>query len=197
LSRLAVFGYGSLANPASAGISLGRDVEIAAIVRLAGWRRRWTVFRDNRTTEKTFALADGTVPPYVIGLNLERDAGHPGANGVLIEITEAEADRLDLREMRYDRADATADVRPVADGDDLPSFDRVIAYTAKPEQHASAGMPGAIVIAEYVRTVEAAFAALGSGHLDLYRDTTDPTPVEPSEAHLVADDIPEGNPRRW
>ena len=194
---LAVFGYGSLASPASAALSLGREVEPAGIVRLAGWRRRWTIYRDNRSVEKTFALADGTVPPYVVGLNLERDPGCAGANGVLIEITEDEAARLDLRELRYDRVDVAADVRPLDDGGAVPAFDQVIAYTAKPQQHTPEAPPGAIVMAEYVRTVEAAFAALGPGQLDLYHDTTDPPPVEPSEATLVADDIPKGNPRGW
>jgi hypothetical protein len=194
---LAVFGYGSLASPVSAALSLGREIEPAAIVRLEGWRRRWTVFRDNRAVEKTFALPDGTVPPFVVGLNIERDPGCEGANGVLIEITEEEAARLDLRELRYDRTDATAEVRPLAAGEDVPSFDRVIAYTAKPVHHAPEVPPGTIVIAEYVRTVEAAFAALGPGQLHRYRETTDLPPVAPSEAMLVADEIPQGNPRRW
>jgi len=198
MSRLAVFGYGSLVSPASAALSLGRPVEPAAMVRLAGWRRRWTTFRDNRASEKTFALADGTLPLHVVGLNLERDPGCEGANGALIEVTEAEAERLDLREMRYERIDVTADVCPLPGaGDSLPRFDQVIAYTAKPHHHAPEPPPGAIVIAAYVRTVEAAFAALGPRHAELYRSTTAPPPVEPVEAELVRDAIPEGNPRSW
>jgi cation transport regulator ChaC len=193
---LAVFGYGSLANPESAALSLGRPVEAAVVVRLAGWRRRWSTFRDNLASEKTFALADGTQPAFVIGLNLERDPGCEGANGVLIEITEAEADRLDLREMRYDRVDVTADVQP-PDAGAGARFDRVIAYTAKRRHHAPEPPPGTIVIARYVATVEATFAALGPGQLDHYRGTTDPPPVDPVEATLVRDEIPEGNPRGW
>ncbi|MGI9019574.1 MAG: gamma-glutamylcyclotransferase family protein [Solirubrobacterales bacterium] len=193
---LAVFGYGSLASPASAELSLGRAVEPAAVVRLRGWRRRWTVFRDNLASEKTFALADGTVPPYVVGLSIERDPGCEGANGVLIEIGEAEADRLDLREMRYRRIEAVDDV-VATPGTAEPAFDSVIAYEAKPEHHAPTAPPGAIVIARYVRTVEAAFADLGPGELERFRATTDPPPVEPVEATLVADEIPPGNPRAW
>ncbi len=185
-----VFGYGSLASPTSAALSLGRPVEFAAVVRLAGWRRRWTVYRDNVASEKTFALPDGSVPPHVVGLNIERDAECVGANGVLIEITEAEAERLDLREMRYDRIDVTAAVGSAG-------TERIIAYTAKPAHHASQPPPGAIVIAEYVRTVEAAFTELGPGELDAYRATSDQPPVEPSEVQLVADQIPPGNPRGW
>jgi cation transport regulator ChaC len=192
MGRLAVFGYGSLASPASAAMTLGRDIEYAALCRLRGWRRRWTVCRDNTAAEKTFALPDGTVPPFVLGLNIERDQASEGANGVLIEITEAEADRLDVREMRYDRIDVTADVDG-ADG----LFDRVIAYTGKARHHAPEPPAGGIVIAEYVRTVEEAFAELGPGQLEAYRASSDPPPVRPSEAALVADEIPEGNPRRW
>ena len=192
--RLAVFGYGSLASPASAALSLGRPAEPSAVVRLAGWRRRWSTFRDNLASEKTFAIRDGTQPPFVIGLNIERDPGCEGANGVLIEITDAEADRLDLREMRYDRINVTADVRTPAGSH---PFDSVIAYTAKPDHHAPEPPNGAIVIARYIATVEAAFTALGPGQLDAYRETTDPPPVDPVEATLVRDDIPEGNPRGW
>lgn len=188
--RLFVFGYGSLASPASAALSLGRPVEFAAMACLNGWRRRWTVYRDNVASEKTFALTDGSVPPYVVGLNIERDPESEGANGVLIEITEAEASRLDLREMRYDRIEVTAEVEPAGLG-------RVIAYTAKAAHHAPKPPEGAIVIAEYVRTVEAAFAELGPGELETYRASSDPPPVEPSEVRLVADEIPPGNPRGW
>lgn len=193
MSRLAVFGYASLVSPASAAQSLGRAVEPAALARLQGWRRRWTTYRDNLAAEKTFALEDGTLPPFVLGLNIERDPGCDGANGTLVEITEAEADRLDLRELRYARIDVTADVR-VEDGQ---GFDRVIAYAAKPIHHAPEPPTGAIMIAPYLATVREAFAALGHGELERFEATTDPPPVEVVEATLVRDRIPPGNPRDW
>jgi cation transport regulator ChaC len=192
VSRLAVFGYGSLASPASAALTLGREVQYAGLCRLRGWRRRWTVYRDNTISEKTFALPDGTIPPFVVGLNLERDDGAEGANGVLIEISEAEADRLDMREMRYDRIEVTDDVEGADE-----EFGRVIAYTAKAHHHAPEPPAGAVVVAAYVQTVEEAFAELGPAELAAYRASTDPPPVEPMEVALVADEIPEGNPRRW
>jgi hypothetical protein len=196
MSRLAVFAYGSLVNPTSAAESLGRPVELAAFARLEGWRRRWSTFRDNLAVEKTFALPDGSLPPFVIGLNIEPDPGCPGANGALIEISRADAARLDLRELRYDRVDVTDAVRPFGDGP-VPLFKQVIAYTAKPQHHAPQPPRGAIVIAPYVRTVDAAFAELGPDHLAAYRETTDPPPVEAVEAALVRDQIPAGNPRAW
>lgn len=198
MSRLAVFGYASLVSPASAAQSLGRPVELAALAQLAGWRRRWSTYRDNLAAEKTFALVDGSLPPFVLGLNLERDRECAGANGALIEITEAEADRLDLRELRYDRIDVTADVRLSGPAPDAAApFDRVIAYAAKPEHHASEPPRGAVVMARYVEAVEAAFLELGTAQLERFRETTDPPPVKPVEAKLVHDRIPAGNPREW
>jgi hypothetical protein len=191
--RTALFAYGSLVDPASAAITLGRPVELAAVVRLEGWRRAWTQGRDNRRVEKTFARADdGSIPAWCLGLNLERDGDSARApNGALIEVDAADLDRFDLRELRYVRADVTAA---------LPGsgFDEVIAYVARPEHHVPTPPPGAIVIAAYVRAVERAFEKLGSGALALFRTTTGAPPAEVVEANLVPDDrIPAGNPREW
>jgi cation transport regulator ChaC len=194
VTRLAVFGYGSLVSAVSAAETLGRPVQRLVPARLVGWRRRWTLCRDNLTSEKTFALADGTVPPYVLGLNLERDSECAGANGVLIELSEDEAQRLDIREIRYDRVDVTADVRlPDAN----PGFDSVFTYTARSDRYAAEAPARAVVMATYLSAVEAAFAALGPAELGRFRETTDPLPVEAVEATLVRDEIPPGNPRRW
>ena len=192
MGRLAVFGYGSLVSPASAAETLGRPVEPIP-ARLRGWRRRWTICRDNLASEKTFALADGTLPPYVLGLNLEPEPDCE-ANGVLIELSEAEAERLDLREVRYDRTEVT---KAAIVGEATPPEYTVITYVAKPERYAPSPPAGAVVMATYVSTVEAAFAALGDGELERFHDSTDPPPVEAVEATLVRDAIPPGNPRRW
>ena len=193
MTRLAVFAYGSLASLASAERTLGRPVKLGAQARLAGWRRRWSLARDNLLSEKTFARADdGTVPPHCLGLNIERRAG-PGPNGLLLEITEDELDRLAVREMRYDRIEVTAEIGAAHQ----PGFDRVFTFTAKPRNHAETPPAGAVILASYARTVEAAFESLGPGQLDLFRETTDPHPVEVVEGVLVRDWIPAGNPRDW
>ena len=70
-------------------------------------------------------------------------------------------------------------------------------YTAKPENFADTPPPGAVILATYARAVEAAFESLGEDQLDLFRETTDPYPVEVIEAILVRDHIPAGNPREW
>ena len=81
---------------------------------LRGWRRRWSLLRDNHTAEKTFARSDGSLPDYILGLNVEEGEDDAGpVNGGLIEIYDEERERLDQREMRYDaverhRADRAA-----------------------------------------------------------------------------------------
>ena len=191
----AVFGYGSLVDAASAARTLGRAVPEPRPARLRGWIRRWSLLRDNLRAEKTFAIEPGgELPPFILGLNLERhpDGGAAGPNGALVEVSEAELDRLDLREMRYDRVDVTSDV----EAPDQP-FDLVVAYAAKRGNHAPAAPEGAVVLASYVRAVEAAFDSLGAGQRDLFRATTEPPPVPVVEGRLVRDEIPEGNPRAW
>jgi hypothetical protein len=195
VSRLAVFAYASLVSPASASETLGRPVQLAALARLEGWARGWTVARDNRSSEKTFAEAGGSVPRFCLGLGLEPDPGARAPNGALIEVTDDELERLDLREMRYRRVEVSEAVS-TEDGA-AHRFDRVVAYRARPEHHAPEPPAGAVIIAAYPRTVEAAFAELGADQLGRYRATTAPPPVEVVEATLVRDRIPEGNPRRW
>src|SRR3712207_4935429 len=139
MTRLAVFAYGSLVDPRSASLTLGREVSSPLPARLTGWRRRWSVCRDNKESEKTFAIQpNGEIPPWIIGLNIEPDSEDVGPAGALLDVSEAELDRLDVREMRYERVDVTAAVRPL-EGDptaEVP-FDRVIGFTAKPEHHRS------------------------------------------------------------
>lgn len=195
MSRLAVFGYASLVSRASAGETLGRDVQACPPARLHGWRRRWSLLRDNHRAEKTFARADDrTLPDFVLGLNVE-PGGEPGdaPNGVLIELTDGELERLDIREIRYDRVDVT-------DAIDTPGterFDRIVTFSAKPENHAPDPPDGAVILRPYAETVERAFAELGPEHRRLYLETTQPPPVEVIDAVLVRDAIPPGNPRGW
>ncbi|HET6830333.1 MAG TPA: gamma-glutamylcyclotransferase family protein [Solirubrobacterales bacterium] len=190
--HLAVFAYGSLVSATSAGETLGRPVEPEPAT-LAGWSRGFTVVRDNRTSEKTFARRDdGTIPDWVLGLDVAAIA-EGTVNGALIAVDEAELDRLDLREIRYRRVEVGDAVAGPAAG----RFDRVYAYAARPEHHAPVPPAGAVIIAAYEATVEDAFAGLGPAELDRYLATTSPCAAERIEADLVADLIPAGNPRRW
>ena len=188
---LGVFGYGSLVAPESAALTLGRPVELVP-AELGGWKRRFSQARDNLTCEKTFELADGSCPEWILGLNVE--PGEDGAgpvNGAVIEVSEAELERIGIREIRYDAVDVTDEIS----GTGLP--DRVWTFTAKADHFAPEPPEDAVILATYALAVEEAFEALAPGGLDAYRATTGPYPVERVEATLVRDEIPEGNPRRW
>ncbi|MGH2954795.1 MAG: gamma-glutamylcyclotransferase family protein [Solirubrobacterales bacterium] len=198
MSRLALFAYGSLASPASATLTLGRPVELAGLARVEGWARGWSVCRDNLSVEKTFARPDGTLPRHCLGLGLEPDPGAEPPNGALIEVSEAELERLDLREMRYERVDVTDGVRVGGKDGAAAQFDRVVAYRARPEHRCpNTPPPDTVIIARYLTTIEAAFAELGPGELERFRATTEPPPVDLIDAVLVRDRIPAGNPRAW
>jgi cation transport regulator ChaC len=194
-NRVALFAYGSLASVPSVEATLGRPIERAAVVRLSGWRRRWSQARDNLAVEKTFAdAATGVVPPHCLGLNIERNASGAGPNGALFAVSEGELDRLDVREIRYRRVDVTDAVEPDAGG---LGFAKVVSFTARPENFAATPPPGAVILAPYLRAVEAAFASMGGDQLDLFRETTGDLPVEVIEGVLLRDEIPPGNPRDW
>jgi cation transport regulator ChaC len=195
--RLAVFGYGSLVSRASIAETLGHAAPAPIPSRLAGWRRRWSIYRVNSAHEKSFERVDGEPFEHVVGLNIERAEGSREAewpNGVLIELTEEELERLDRREVRYDRVE----VDPAdAITDEPHGFDCVFAFTAKEGHFAAETPPGSIIIASYVQACEAAFNELGPKAWEEFLATTGGFPAPVVDARLVVDEIPEGNPRAW
>jgi cation transport regulator ChaC len=189
---LGLFGYGSLVLPESASMTLERPVDEMQPARLREWRRRFSQRRDNLTCEKTFECTDGRQPEWILGLNVEEGEDDAGpVNGVVIELTEAELDRLDIREIRYDRVEVT----DLVEGEDLPG--RIVTYKAKEFHFAPEPPEDAVILATYAEAVEKGFEALGPGELEHYLATTGPYPVERVEATLIIDKIPEGNPRAW
>jgi hypothetical protein len=190
--RLGLFGYGSLVLPESASMTLGRRVGELRPARLHDWHRRFSQRRDNLTCEKTFECAGGWRPEWILGLNVEEGEDEAGpVNGVVIELTEAELDRLDIREIRYDRVEVTGSVT----GEDLPG--RIVTYRAKPFHFAPEPPEDAVILRSYADAVEKGFEGLGTGELEHYLRTTGPYPVERVGAELVIDRIPAGNPRAW
>jgi len=189
---LGLFGYGSLALLESAELTMGRPIPRLLPAELGGWRRRFSQARDNLTCEKTFECDRGRRPEWILGLNVERGEDPAGpVNGVVIELSEAELDRLDIREIRYDRVEVT----DLVEGEGLP--ERIVTYTAKDFHFAPEPRPDSVILATYALAVETGFKALGADQLDRYRATTGPYPVELVEATLVIDKIPDGNPRAW
>lgn len=189
--RNAVFAYASLVDPLSAAATLDRPVPRIEAAVLRGWRRRWSLLRDNLNCEKTFArLDDGSRPRWILALNIEPAEEQQVVNGALIEIASAEElARLDVRERRYDRVDVSGGV------DSALAFDHVFAYVAKDANTALEPPRDAVVIGAYADAVERAFDALGQ--LERYREATPAPPVEVIEARLTWDEIIPGNPRAW
>jgi cation transport regulator ChaC len=189
--RLGLFGYGSLVLPESASMTLGRPVGEMRLAHLHDWRRRFSQRRDNLTCEKTFECAGGWRPEWILGLNVEQGEDDAGpVNGVVIELSEAELDRLDIREIRYDRVDVSGSL----EGEELP--ERIVTYTAKEFHFAPDPPEDSIILATYAAAVELGFESLGPDELEHFLATT-PYPVDRHEATLVIDKIPEGNPREW
>jgi hypothetical protein len=192
MSRLGLFGYGSLVLRESASMTLGRPASELRPARLHDWKRRFSQRRDNLTCEKTFECDGGRRPEWILGLNIEEGEDEAGpVNGAVIEISETELDRLDIREIRYDRVDVSGSI----EGDDLP--ERIVSYEAKAFHFAPQPPDDAVILATYAAAVEKGFGALGPGELEHYLATTGPYPVELVEASLVVDRIPHGNPRDW
>jgi hypothetical protein len=188
---LGLFGYGSLVLTDSASMTLGRPVGEVHSARLHDWRRRFSQRRDNLTCEKTFECDAGWRPEWILGLNVEEGEDDAGpVNGVVIELTETELDRLDIREIRYDRVEVTG----LVEGYDLP--ERIVTYRAKPFHFAPDPPDDAVILDTYASAVERGFSGLGKEELEHYLSTT-PYPVERVEAKLVIDKIPDGNPRAW
>ncbi len=190
---IAVFAYGSLVSRPSAALTLGRAAVDLHPATLTGWRRGFTLVRDNRACEKTFARRDDdTVPGHVLALNIDPGSAADVVNGALIRADEDELRRLDRREIRYRRIEVGARIAPAGGG-----FERVFAYVARAEHHAPSPPPGAVVLAAYERAVEEAFAGLGRGELERYRETTAAGSAERVDAYLLDGEIATGNPRRW
>lgn len=195
--KLAVFGYGSLVSRQSIAETLGHPMPPPIAASLPGWRRRWSLVRDNGTAEKEFERVDGVPFRHVLGLNVERADGageDEWPNGALIELSEDELRRLDGREVRYDRVEVSRDF---ADAGIETDFEEIYAFTAKPGHVASEPPANAIIVAAYVAACRAAFDELGEGEWTRFEATSGPYPAPITDARLVRDAIPPGNPRAW
>ncbi|HEY8465763.1 MAG TPA: gamma-glutamylcyclotransferase family protein [Solirubrobacterales bacterium] len=192
----ALFAYGSLVSGRSLRATLDADPGPATPARLRGWRRRWSVARDNRRAEKRFAPPGGEPFAWCLLLNLERDPHAPDSelpNGALFEVGADDLRRLDARELRYRRVEVSADLE--APG---ARYERVCTYVARPEHFAPSPPEGAVILAPYLAEVERAFAELGERELARFRESTPLPPAPVVEARLVHDaGAPPGNPREW
>lgn len=161
---IAVFGYGSLLNRASAERTLRRPLrtEDMAPAVLSGFARVWRA-KERVWFEDLGAQASG------VFLDIERREG-AWTNGVVFEVSAQELDHLKLREKNYDCVDVTAHI-------ESRSSSQVYAFLS--QDWARQGDPDVYVPQNYIQLVEQGCAEFGADFLVAYRRTTadNPFPV--------------------
>lgn len=187
-----LFGYGSLVNRTSAEETLGRVVGEMRPATLHGWRRRWSLLRDNPHCEKTFELEDGTVPDWLLTLNVEATGNAADVvNGVLIEIGADDFEALDVREVRYRRVDVTDAIATP------PPASLILTYTATHHHTALMTPARALILSTYLEAVEQGFTALGEDELEAFRRSTGAPPVPVVKGRLIRHRARGPSPVHW
>jgi cation transport regulator ChaC len=173
-----VFGYGSLVSPTSIARTIGRPVERSAgfaAARLHGFGRRWNYgsMHQRGDWHGPHGLVEQGI---VVSLGVER-SDREACNGAVVRVTGEELDLLDWRERDYERTDVSDNV--VVETGELQA--RIVTYvprqTAIDRYRTARDELRAAIRYSYVTIVDEAFAALGGGHLDEYRDGTPPPDV--------------------
>jgi len=174
-----VFGYGSLVSPVSFARTIGRVMDDDAnrkSAELTGYGRRWNYgspgplaeWRDHGRLVRS---------GVVIYLGLEKIAAD-SCNGVVVNLSEDEIEKVDKRERDYARVDVTSLVN-VEGG---PVADPVVTYVPRPtaiERYLVARIDGrAAVDRSYWDLVHDGFAQLGVRELDRFTTST-PAPDVP------------------
>jgi len=120
-----IFGFGSLMNKLSAEKALKRTLgdDDLKLTKLNGYERKWTL------KEKVYSQQLGKIIDAVF-LDIEPHLAK-SVNGVLIEVTEIEINRLKQREKNYHFVEVTSGI--VAN---LPSKSNVYTFVAKNEYKA-------------------------------------------------------------
>lgn len=173
-----MFGYGSLAAPASIARTLGRPVVRDAGFApafLDGFGRRWNYGSLHQRGD--WHGPDGFVASgVVISLGLVASAAER-CNGVVIRVSEEELARLDWRERDYERTDVTELVTGVV-GDERSSRCRVVTYVPRPSAveryEAARDERRAAIRRSYQQLVTGAFERLGTAHAAEYGRTPPP-----------------------
>ena len=169
-----LFGYGSLISLESAGRTMGRwpDPGEITLTRLRGFRRRWSFVTDSVLTQ------DPSVRLRSVFLDLVEDAG-AASNGTLLRVSPAEWDRLDRRELGYERIEVSAGIENAAG--------RVFTYVSLLTHRVGhEGTPdGELCIgANYVRIVETGLRTWGETFDEEFRPSAFPLPYRVEERDL-------------
>jgi hypothetical protein len=173
-----VFGFGSLIAATDGSFLPSRESDTRGYVAdLVGYRRCWGVAMDNARdlahykyyVEKGEGGLERRPEIFVAFLDIVREPDSR-INGLLRPVTNAEMSLLDARERNYRRIDVTDSIER-APG-------RVWAYEGRQEarqRRVEADAVGRLVVdAQYMRSVESGFAALGADELVQFRASTMP-----------------------
>ena len=200
---IGVFAYASLVNSESASETLARAVEPDLIADLVGYRRNWSVARDNRACEKTFARSgDRWVPETILLLNAQEAQSTDRLNGVVYSVKEAELKLLTEREKRYMPVEVGGSLteRDSLEGENVglgSRYERIYTFIGKTEHVVGAPPVGSCVLNSYLAAVAAGFESLGEREVDTYRATTDDHGVEVIESELLSGGATQGRPGDW
>lgn len=175
-----IFVYGSLVNPQELIRTLGHPAKTLHPVWLGGWVRDWSVVIDNSKGRQRFLPVENTdIISYVAALNVRQPS--PGEiatdpNGVLVEVSEDDINKLNARESHYTLTDVTKHVIGAPEG-------LIYTYTGKEQFLITPLNQNTVVIPEsYATLVLDSFSALGDDMHLQYLRTTKPTilPIRPS-----------------
>jgi hypothetical protein len=126
--EVALFAYGSLINIQSLEKTLKRPYKGPIVtIRLKGWSRRWDVVLPNEGWYYKQTSEGPVYPKNLLYLNVAKEPGK-AVNGILIVIKKTELEKMDRREVIYDRVDVSQQLQGVE-----VEGGAVYTYSGKPE----------------------------------------------------------------
>ncbi|NND76468.1 MAG: gamma-glutamylcyclotransferase [Ilumatobacter sp.] len=173
-----IFGYGSLASPASIASTIGREPRPAMrVAHVEGFGRRWNYGSKVLRGDWTHDGID-VVGGLVVSLGVQAGPDE-SCNGVVFRVDADELARLDWRERDYARVDVTEAVTiDERDGDDGVVDGAIEIYVPRPSAidryERARDERRAAVRSEYWQLVRESFAALGDSHAEWYDRTLAP-----------------------
>jgi cation transport regulator ChaC len=102
-----LFGYGSLINPQSIALTLGRKVhhKELTLVEISGYCRSWNLVVPVVITDEN----QNSKPINAVFLDLQKRSGMV-SNGVIFKVGAYELANMDIREKQYNRIDVTSNI---------------------------------------------------------------------------------------
>ena len=162
-----VLGYGSLMNVESASRTLKREIKLSDLIQvnLLGYARVWTV-KDKIYSEKLAKRVDA------VFLNIEKSSNFgQGINCILIKITQAELEKIKIREKNYNCIDVSNSVKPKQDKSIDPSS-KIFAFIGKDTSKIKKKDPNLFIMGMYIKMVLTACRNLGVNFLQEFKNTT-------------------------